>query len=583
MNNDKTNEYLPDLPCLESVKSGEFRDALALGCFSGLVIYMLILTSWAYCKYSLFLPAVGRALFFMLMALEAYIVLRIATSVFTLQTNSDALTLQGVFRKRVIFWNDIQSASYRKTRLGCYCLFIETGNRTIKVYPSGIGGSTTSGQVIVASVWQHLRRLNRTDSIELPSAVKSLWEDVPNDVPQEITWGKSPNLTTKIGAVIAAIIFPAMAGSAILLCGSAGSILLWLIIASIYLIMGFFLISPEILHKAHKVSVKRDGIEIELALKRLHIPWSEITSSTWLNNSSNGKLNIKSVNPRAEVDISYLPGNKESENLLLAIIRQLRSSSAQIAIPLPSIMTTSDGQLKSCSQESSASLRRAYLATLPKAVSKKLQWLYVLPSFACIAGMAGLFGMLFLEPVGSLSKTVYSGADILYFFPGLCLPLFLSGFACALLLGFAGDRLALYLAGKHRSEFTEYISIGSSKKFDHVFVRVLAVITILGIAATPLYVGYYMKITNKGIVVNRLLELHERHYGWNRISSVEVRRKAVAGESCSAGTYYINFSDGSYWKLDKGDYARISNKQIRAAVDYVTRKAHKPIKTVWKE
>lgn len=334
MNDGKINEYLPDLPGLECVRSGELLPSLVIILFGIYAILFIAISAWAYVQYWHYLDIIGKVSSIVSMALVIYIFSRASTINFALQTDTDGLHISGI-RKKILFWNDIESASYRKTHYSSFLVFKVNG-KAIKVHPTGLASSSISGDLIIASVWQHLRRYDKEDNLELPASISSLWESVPDDIPLEIEWGDSPSLGKKVGAVIAIATFPIIA-IAFWFANEPdpGWIMLWIFVASLYVTLTFLVMIPDRVNRAYKVGVKSVGLEVELVFKKLQIPWSKIISSSWNFNNQINKLNIKSESPKAEVDICYSPTDKESEKLVLAIIRQIRASNPAIAIPLP--------------------------------------------------------------------------------------------------------------------------------------------------------------------------------------------------------------------------------------------------------
>ncbi len=89
---------------------------------------------------------------------------------------------------------------------------------------------------------------------------------------------------------------------------------------------------PETIGKVTGVRVTDESIEVDLPLSTHRIPWDQVVNAGWRRGLS---LTWHDGTRSRTRTIPYEPGKAESEDLILAVIRNLRESPSPPAIPLP--------------------------------------------------------------------------------------------------------------------------------------------------------------------------------------------------------------------------------------------------------
>jgi len=322
---------LPDLPGLESVRTTDFGAAPIVLFQGAFALWMAALVVWGLCRFRQFMGAGHVAVAVIVIALAAWLVLRLLFGIYRCESSGAGLALRSPIRKRFIAWTEIAGLSIRTSRTANTVVTLAVQGGSVKLVPRGLGGSMAAGATITASIWQHLRQIGRADGVALHEAVLRLWKPVPQDVPVEVDWHKPPHRHARLGRGLTAAFFLGMAAVPWFAFPPRHIVpAAFVAILSLGILAVFRMARSEQVLRAWRVSVGEGWLDAENASGTIHIPWSEVTSADWLRTY----LRIRADGPRREVWVPFATGNGESENLVLAVVRQLRER-AEVAIAPP--------------------------------------------------------------------------------------------------------------------------------------------------------------------------------------------------------------------------------------------------------
>lgn len=564
---------LPDLPELEAVEARGLSPLPALA----LLAFPLLFTSfaaWGGWVYRDFLAPHEIALIATIPLLFLYVIFRFLTDYYRYNTNADGFSAQGLIRRRSIRWTDINGASIQKRRSRYPKLILRMDRGSFRL-PLPSAGGRSPMDVLVASVYQHLRRLGKADGLELTPSMLSLWREIPDDVPTEAEWGKPASLGPKLGYLFLLLLFCAYL--AYLWTGIHVKAIAIISMSLFTLMMLGVLLGAvvESLRKAYRARVTEDGLEAGLLLKTIRVPWSSIRAARW---RVAGQATVLSINSAvAKLDIPFRVGSKESEQLTLAIIRQLRTVGHRVT--WPALLSQEPDLMQS---GTTSSIRtQAFLNSLSEPARSRLKLLYAIEFFSVFLGALLGLVLIFIEAVGRLSAFLYTGGGARYFISAgslwLMLPLFIGG-----AVGFyaATHWIAGRLVGPYKADWQVLHHIMSGSRADRIAIRLLIAIAIVGVLAVPLYVNCYMKVTDQGITVNRLSEFKEESYRWQDISGVQVRMHVYRDHGHRRHRYScrVTFRDGMHWTLDETAYIDTTRPPIREAGEFIIAKSgRKPL------
>jgi len=324
----------PDLPALESTETNDWSFLLLLAVYGGMMLFFVGSMVWMYTRVGPYVELRGKVVLALAVALSLWFVLRGAFGYCYYKTDSGGLTMRGLIRKRFIPWIEIQQAGLRQTRMKNTLLTLRTGSGTIAVDPRGFGGRSSCADHVLASVWQHLRGIGRADGFELPPGAQSFWQEIADDIPQEADWARSAKVDTIGGFVCIAMFVGMLAPLWIVMDKNPFMILFLALLTLLVASMVRCLFYPELFLRAHSVTLRQDYIEARLLWRTVRIPWSEVSLARWVRTA----ILIQSTNPRREMLIPYEYGSKESELLILAIIRRLRTAGEPQAVVIPRML-----------------------------------------------------------------------------------------------------------------------------------------------------------------------------------------------------------------------------------------------------
>lgn len=188
------------------------------------------------------------------------------------QTDHRGVFALGYNRKRFVAWDHIAGA---KSTDDSYILSSTDIELVVPLKPAA---SMFLSDKLAASLWQHLRRVGLAEDIDLPKAAETFWTDIAESVPREIEWKK-----------------------------------------------GFF-----------RFRMTDDYFEVRKFLCHRKVEWKHVTFARWsrIGLKSRGIL-IGSSRPRSRTTVPYIPDDKVSRGVILALIRRLRTAGQPQAIPIP--------------------------------------------------------------------------------------------------------------------------------------------------------------------------------------------------------------------------------------------------------
>lgn len=544
---------LPDLPCLESQETSDSQALPGIIVFTGFTVWIAATCVWAFLKYRAFIPAQSAALIALLAGLTLFLIIRMLSGYFHFKTDPNGLAMRSVLRRRFIRWDEITEVSTRETRSGESILILRAGRTTLNLPLRGFGGNSTAGACITASIRQHLRRLGRGDDIQLSEAALTLWQDIPEAVPEEVQVGKSPTTLSKVAGALGLLMIVGVVVAGWVVAISNLHMLIWIVFVTVAfgLIFKWGLL-PEYLYNAHLVSVKKDGLLTKVKFGDVYIPWSEITSVSW----QQGVLRIRAS--RTEVRIVYKLGDKESERLILAIIRQLRLRNPSLAVLLPTLVSAKPEVLNrpAYSGQGMGMLKRAFISSLEEPARTHIRRLYHLQMVSMFIGIVLGGTVFFTDAIGRLSQYLHGrGAE--YFLPGNSMAIgVILMFSCFILPMLIVEPLSARLAHPYVKEWMEFQKVGSGNgRLAKVCMYLLACIALAGVLMIPLFVDCYMRVTEKGVAVNQFWEFRERFYPWSQVgrATTEYKTNRSHGQSNSVPMYAVSFTDGTTWRFSPED------------------------------
>lgn len=322
-------QVLPDLPCLESIEILDRSRLYVLLVIVSLKFWTLFCVIWGFVLYREYLSFGAFVAVGIILALFVWLMLRILSCYWSYKTDQSGITMKGLLRKRFVAWPEVLKVATQQSRMGETILKLTTAQKSIKISPKGFS-TASSGDCLVASIWQHLRRLGRADEIVFTEAMESLWREIPKDAPVEMEWSKPINSAEKAGIIVLflVLIVPLVM---FWLEATRKPLMIALAVSWTLALVSLFagLIFPDIRYMANLVKVGSDGIEVKAAIgKPIRLSWKSIIAAWWMPNCLCLRAETK------EIRIPYKRDNKELERLALCVIRHLREQTL-CAVPFP--------------------------------------------------------------------------------------------------------------------------------------------------------------------------------------------------------------------------------------------------------
>lgn len=333
---------LPDLPSLERVEANLTSEALpiagvALFAATGVTAAFVLL----YLRYRGYFGAqavIIQAAIGVFALLAVWVVVKALGAICRWSSDPDGLTGRSVLRTIRIRWSDVSRATSRRTAYGETSHVLETGDgrrMTVTPYRSGFGLTA-----IQASIWQHLRRAGRAESLELPESAVSLWDEIPDSVPSSIEW-TDPGSRLPMWIFLSLIAFGLVVMTVGMTSsawrrgdarGVAASAVFGLVLAGLLACL---------LRSTCRIPVRivTDDASIETTApgSGQTMRWEDVASARWVRMEGDGGygLDIRAVDGKPGILVPYRTSSEAPAMLILSVIRRLRTAGHPQAVPIP--------------------------------------------------------------------------------------------------------------------------------------------------------------------------------------------------------------------------------------------------------
>lgn len=348
---------LPDLPELESVEVRDWGTLARVAAF--LVVYVVLplaLFLWMYQGLQQFLPDGIIYALGLMAVLGAWLVWRIVSTDYYYRTDRAGMTQKGVFRRRFIDWSDVECVQVSEGISSQPSLRIRTRTTALVISSSCRGADT---DVLFASVWQHLRRIGKDEGLQPTPRALSLWDCIPDGPSQDLTWGKAPHRVQWLIVLLLATLF------------SIVPILLWLtseptdrtaiILLAVVCLIGLAVTSVAWAKSTTGVVVSEEGIEAQRHTGTVSLRWEDVDSFRWTGLA----MLIKSRRARKSLSVPFVAGNKDSERVILRVIRKLRHVSPEKPVLVPdSLRQLADVALREADAQAEVKMSRSDMAAI---------------------------------------------------------------------------------------------------------------------------------------------------------------------------------------------------------------------------
>ena len=404
----------------------------------------------------------------------------------------------------------------------------------------------------------------------LPPYSLSFWEPVPDDVPHEAEWSGRSVAFGKAAAVFSVLLYGGFAVAVWFWFPLRLPVIvftIWLSLVSLIILKWILL--PDTLHKAWRVSVRDDYLEAHLPFAKAHIPWTEIESAQLITYN----LIIKYGSQNSEIRVPYTSGKKESEDMILAIVRNLRTIS-KIAINMPLTYLRNRDALYTPAQTSQHRIN-AFLNTLDPPVKKRISALYYSQFLAILIGCAAAFTAMSTSPLERISRSLHNTPDTLYFLTStdmwLAFPaLIIACIVYAIVINLIGVKMP----SPFRETWKELCKVQHQDKFETVVIVLCLAFGTLSLLVCIPAVDNYTRITGNGIAINRFWSLgHEEFHPWNQVKQIIVHEPTNV--NTDKIVYEVIFTAGKRWRSDSGNMGLLSTKDLDRAVQFIADKSGK--------
>lgn len=308
---EKTN-IRPDLPELESV---EARTPVFI------VLIVLLLTSpltymtyWTYSNSDKLLSAdlqlrliLGVAIAIFLL-LSLWILYRFLFDHYYWKTDSNGLTVRSVVRRRFIPWSDVI-----QTTNTCSVLYLSSGRLTIRKMHN------RAQNLIICSIWQHLRRLGKVTDADLPEYADSFWDRIPDQLPREMEWINPKPARIVLNVIVSIAVIVSISVGFFFIPGYKDNEAWFMVIfaaISVGFICGLFILQQLI--TARRFHLNGGHFEAVKAYDTINASFSEITRAVFEIQNTTLCINKKKVR------VPYNSSDENLQKLRLALIRVLR-------------------------------------------------------------------------------------------------------------------------------------------------------------------------------------------------------------------------------------------------------------------
>lgn len=317
---------LPDLPELDTVEVWNRATIAFLAGYALFIAAMVGLLVWQLAVLWRYVDIVPAVLVGVLAILCVYVLIRLLDGVYFYRTDRTGITANSMLRRREIGWVEVTDAEIVGDCPFNIAMRIRTTDGCLTV---GQGlSSAASRDALLASAYQHLRRVGKADQMELPDTALSLWDRIPDDVGREAEWSAKRRWGSKAELALCFVFFGGQFGlMAWMVCSEPR--MAFLAVMALPLLACFRMCAREAANRAVYAAVRDDALHATTARGDRVIPWTEVTSACW----ERSFLAIRSAS--REVWIPMLAGDECSEKLVLACIRRARAAGHPLTVPSP--------------------------------------------------------------------------------------------------------------------------------------------------------------------------------------------------------------------------------------------------------
>lgn len=257
---------------------------------------------------------------------------------------------RSLLRQRFIAWSEVErvetsvgAASREAVRRRAFRFITRRGSFSFALYCGEYLDDARRNAQLAGSLWQHLRRRGLADGLQFPSAVESLWDRIPDELPRALAWS-TLSLPRWSGwhalfAVIAVFFLGGTVGLGIqaehpfghTLALWAGS--MWIVIFGSV----FTGLRQDWLRTARQCAVDDRAVTAETARGPVRIPWAAVTDARWHLSSWDGTPGLLITGGRGDPGV-LVPYDREDEasgRLILALVRGLREADQPQAVTVP--------------------------------------------------------------------------------------------------------------------------------------------------------------------------------------------------------------------------------------------------------
>jgi hypothetical protein len=561
---DVMQEERPYLPQLESVECrADPSVRLVLVLYGGMILIFLTGLLRGFIEYGRYIPFPGQLIFGIAIALFLIGCARVLFTSSTFKTDPDGLSVRGPLRGYFIRWSDINGVSTTTTLLQHRLLVIKTQERAYRIDPDGL--RSCFSDALQASIWQHLNGLGRANGMDLSPTALTLWSPIPEGIPDELTWGKSPSTLQKVGGWVIPLVwlcFCSLLVSVYLHLGlTPWRAMQLLVVASLAVAVGYMM-WDEASTRGRMIQISRDHLAADRLFDRIEIPWSDVTGTL---RQRSGLLVIAN---KKRVLVPFSLGDKDSEALTLAVIRYLREAGTPHPLVIPETVTSKPELIdEPCAGKTAASRQLAFINSLPEPCRSVIRRLNTMQTVTTLTGMFLPLVLVLTDSINGLSALLHAGADTRYFISGMAVIL---GFPLMMAGGMLAWQITTLLcdrrAGPYRDEWMKLQRIGDGKH-QNQWKYLAAVVIVVASVTVVLFLNCYTRVTDNGIAVNRLFHFNEQFYPWKEVSAVTTNRDGA--DLC--------FKDGSTQSILAIGRLPAHQERVYEAIQFIVTKTGKPV------
>lgn len=327
----------PDLPGLERVTSrGVMSNSpawLIVGGIAALLVFIVGVYLACFHRQKLPILTWVMALIVSSLVVQAVSDWVLLSFQWSWRTDAEGIRASGLFGSRSMCWTEVERAETRRTGpIRGTRLVLSGGGREFLV--------PLRDTVLVASVWQHLRRVGKSSDVSLPAVAETWWRAVPDDVPTEISLDvvPQPSLPASLFAPVVATCTVALLAVVAAFGGGPGGKEGWLWL--LLIVPLFVLKAPEpfVARAARHVNVLEDRLEADTLFGGFSARWSDIRRVLWTSQQKlSGTQHLLQVDtgPLRALRIPWAPEDEHSVKLVLAVVRQARTANPHLLVSIP--------------------------------------------------------------------------------------------------------------------------------------------------------------------------------------------------------------------------------------------------------